>query len=419
MVTPLASTWAGLEDTWAGLDSIWARGVFVQLGVFNGFKLDDIELGIIGENVLDGGVDYLEVTKDVFSISVNRGRNRDLERTNAGTLSVQLRNQTRRYDPLNVDSDLQGYIEPKKPIRVFINSFFAFTGLSEDWNFDYTQGGQSTASVSAADGFATFARQTNLNSVVPEQGSGARINAVLNQRTVAWPENERDINPGDTTLDAGILEGNVLGYLNSVEESESGLIFMTKEGKFAFRPRLVPTVSNAPIFADDSNGIPYEDIQISYGSELLANRSTITSQAGTAIAENTSSMVTYGVTEKDFETLLSSEAQLEALADYIVTRYGEPEYRIENVTVNLRALPDTQAVECLALELGDQANVIFTPNRIGSPVAVRGRIVGITHDLTPDSHRISYAFEDLPFQFFVINDPVFGRLDNTEGVLGF
>jgi len=32
---------------------------------------------------------------------------------------------------------------------------------------------------------------------------------------------------------------------------------------------------------------------------------------------------------------------------------------------------------------------------------------------------MSFAFEDLPFDFFVLNDDVTGKLDNTDGVLGF
>jgi len=419
MDTPLSSTWAGLENTWAALDSLWARGVLVQLGVLKGFKLDDLVFGVIGENRLDGEVDYRDVTNNVFSIAVNRGRNRDLERTNAGTLGVQLRNQSRRFEPFNVDSDLNGYIEPKKPIRVLINGFPVFAGLSDDWNFDYSVGGDSVASVSATDGFAAFARQINSNISVPQQSSGERINAVLNQSVVGWPQNKREVDTGDTVLAAGVLEDNVLTYLNSVEQSEFGLIFMTKDGDFAFRPRLVGPVSTATTFSDSGSDIPYEDIQLSFGSELLVNRTTIISEAGTAVSENLASIVNYGATENNFDTLLSSSLQLQALADYIVARYGIPEFRVENITVNLKALPDNQIQQCLELELGDQANVIFTPNKIGEPVAVRGRILGISHNLTPDSHKISIAFEALPFEFFTIGDSVFGRLDNTDGVLGF
>jgi len=419
MTIALTSTWAGLEDTWAGLDSLWARGVFVELGAFTGFTLDSDVQGRLNGNALDGGIAYIDVSEKAYSVSVNRGRNPDLERTNAGVLSVQFRNENRDFDPLNPETFLAQYVVPRKPIRVSVNGFPVFTGLTDDWNFDYSLGGQSVASVSGTDGFSTFARQVNAGGSAVEEGSGARINRVLNQITVNWPAGNRDIDDGNTILAAGDLTDNALTYLQNVENSEAGLIFMTKDGRFAFRERLFQPITDALEFTDGTDGVQYEDIQISYGSELLANRSEVTSVAGTAVADNATSQVVYGVTEKNVETLLSSVPQLQGLADYIVSRYGNPEYRIENVTVNLRAIGPDQLDNVLDLEIGDQADVIFTPNRIGVPIAVRNRVIGISHDVGVDSHTVSFSFEALPFEFFILNDAVFGKLDNTDGVLGF
>jgi len=178
-------------------------------------------------------------------------------------------------------------------------------------------------------------------------------------------------------------------------------------------------LTDAPEFSDQGGGIPYEDIQISYGSELLANRSEVTSTAGTATAENATSVVTYGVTEKNVDSLLSSVPQLQGLADYIVARYGLPEYRIERITVNLNALNTDQVVTVLGLELGEQADVVFTPNSVGEPIAIRNRVIGISHDVSVDRHLVSFSFEALPFEFFILDDAVYGKLDNTDGVLGF
>jgi hypothetical protein len=417
--TPLASTWAGLEDSWAGLDSLWSRGVFVELGAFTGLTLDDPVQGRLDGNALDGDIAYVDVSGKAFSVSVNRGRNRDLERTNAGVVGVQFRNEDRAFDPRNPDSFLTQYVVPRKPVRVSVNGAIAFTGLVDDWNFDYSLGGQSVASLSGSDGFSTFARQVNAGGSAVEELSSDRIDRVLDQSTVNWPADRRDLDTGSTTLAAGLLEGNALTYLNEVEASESGLIFITKDGSFGFRQRLVPTVTDAVEFTDNGPGIKYEDIQISYGSELLANRSTVTSVAGTATAEDATSIVTYGITERDVTTLLSSNTQLQALADYIVARYGNPEYRIDNVTVNLRAVTPSQMNDVLGLELGDQADVVFTPNDIGSPIAIRSRIIGISHNVGADRHLMSFAFEALPFEFFILDDAVFGKLDNTDGVLGF
>jgi hypothetical protein len=116
---------------------------------------------------------------------------------------------------------------------------------------------------------------------------------------------------------------------------------------------------------------------------------------------------------------LLASGSLQGLANYIVSRYKEPEYRIERIRVNMRALDTTQRAEVLSLELGDQADVIFTPNRIGSQISIRNRVIGISHDVDPENHFVSFSFEALPFDFFILDSAVFGKLDDDAGVLGF
>jgi hypothetical protein len=36
-----------------------------------------------------------------------------------------------------------------------------------------------------------------------------------------------------------------------------------------------------------------------------------------------------------------------------------------------------------------------------------------------ESHYVSFSFEELPFAFFILDDAVFGKLDDDAGVLGF
>jgi hypothetical protein len=177
-------------------------------------------------------------------------------------------------------------------------------------------------------------------------------------------------------------------------------------------------VTGAVTFTDAGNGIPYDDIQIVYGAELLVNNAIVTSTEGTATASDATSQVTYGVTTKTVSSLLAS-GSLQGLADYIVSRYNQPEYRIERVRVNMRALDTGQRSDVLSLELGDQADVIFTPNRIGPEIAIRNRVIGISHDIDPDNHFVSFSFEALPFEFFILDSAVFGKLDDDAGVLGF
>jgi hypothetical protein len=394
--------------------------VTVELGRFTGLILDDPVQGTLDNNVLDGEIDFEEIPQGVFSVSTSRGRNRDLERTNAGQVSVSLRNQDRFFDPTNDGSPLVRFIVPRRPVRVKAEGSAVFTGFIDDWDFTYSPGGDSVASFQGSDGFGIFARNLNAGGSAVEELTGARLNRVLNQLTVNWPSGERDIEDGNSTLAAGVLEENVLSYMGDViEGSEQGLVFMSKDGRVAFRERLIEPAGSAVTFTDNGPGIPYEDVRISYGTDLMVNQAFVTFPGGTAVSEDLTSQVTYGITERTLDTELSSLAQAEAIADYLIARYAEPEYRIEGVTVNLRALTPGQVDEVLSLELGDQADIVFTPNRVGAAIALRNRVIGVSHDVGILEHRVTFNFEQLPFAFFLLDDAVFGRLDDDAGVLGF
>jgi hypothetical protein len=419
VTVPLASTWAALEDTWAGLDSLWASGVIVQVGTFDGFILDDPVQGLLDSNVLDGDITYTDIPQGIVSISTSRGRNRDLERTNAGQVSVSLNNHDRFFDPVG-GSPFEQFVVPRRPVRVYSQGNSIFTGFIDDWDFTYAPGGDSRASFNGSDAFSIFARNVNDGGAVPEELTGARLNRVLDQLTVGWPAGTRDIEDGNSTLAAGVLEDNVLNYLsNVVEASEQGLVFMSKDGEVAFRERLIAPAGSAVTFSDEGSGVPYEGVQISYGTDLMVNQAVVTFPGGTAISEDLTSQVVYGITERTIDTQLSTLAQAEGIADYVVARYGNPEYRIESVTVNLRALSTDQIFEVLSLELGDQADIIFTPNNLGQPIALRNRVIGVSHDIGILEHTVTFNFEQLPFDFFILDDAVFGKLDDDAGVLGF
>jgi hypothetical protein len=393
-------------------------GATVELGAFTGLTLDDPILGRLDENPLDGDINFEDVTQFVTTVSVSRGKARDLDQVSAGQLSVQFRNEGRDFDP-STTGPLTTYVVPRKPVRVKSEGTPVFTGFVDDWNFNYSMGGLAVASIEASDGFNLLARQENAGGSAVEEGSGARVARVLDQITVQWPTDRRDIATGQTTLEAGVVEGNTLQYLQKVAVSESSLIFVNKSGDFTFLDRLIQPTTGAVTFSNAGAGIGYEDIAVSYGVEELANRAVITSGAGTAITEDLTSQVTFGITERDVDTFLSSSAQLEALADYIVFRYGVPEYRIERVTVNLNRLSSTELDDVLGLELGDQADVVFQPPGGGEPIALRNRVIGIAHDVGLSEHLIRFNFEALPFEFFILDSATFGKLDDDAGVLGF
>jgi hypothetical protein len=242
---------------------------------------------------------------------------------------------------------------------------------------------------------------------------------VLDQLTVNFI-GARDIDTGNSTLAAGDLgtDGALNYMLEIVEQSEQGLVFMAKDGTFTFRERLLSTVTD-PVAFGDNGGIPFVDLVIEYGSEDLVNQAIVTGPSGTAISEDLTSQVTYGITALQINTQLATLAGQEGLADFVIQRYSEPEYRFRSLTTNLRGLSNAQVLDVLSIEIGDQVDVVFTPNRIPPAVSIRNRIIGISHNIGIDQHLVTFNFEKLPFVFFVLDDPVFGKLDEPDVVLGF
>ena len=380
------------------------------------FRLDDPIKGRLNNATYRlAGPIWIDITDNVFSVSVGRGKNRELDRYSAGRASVSLNNEDRTFDPLNMDSPYVGNIIPRRSIRITTNGYTQFTGVIEDWNLDYDLSGKSNAVIQASDAFALLAQQTLTAGTATTQLTGERINAVLSQPTVAWPLTQRAIDDGTNQVGADVFEGNVLEYLQKVEASEQGQLFMSKDGYVRFVNGAVTITSDlsAVLFADDGTGVPYKNAAVSYGTELLFNQAEVTSPAGTAIANNTESQSKYGITQTNVDTLLSTYQQTEALSSFWVNKYGEPEYRFQDLTVSLEALTGDQQIGVLNLELGDIIQIKFTPNGIGSPIERFGQIIKIDHSIGIDRHDITFSVGSLQYSFLVLDDTGFGILDTN------
>jgi len=80
------------------------------------FQLDSATYGLLGTSTL-GGIQMVDVTEMVQSISITRGRNRNTEAFNAGTAQVTFHDPDRQLDPLNASSPYYPYVEPRQPPR--------------------------------------------------------------------------------------------------------------------------------------------------------------------------------------------------------------------------------------------------------------------------------------------------------------
>lgn len=425
----LASTWASVGSTWQSI--LWppvpanTSNLQVELGLQKAFLLDDPVAGIIGgTDYVLSGVDFVDITPFAYSITSSRGKNTELDKYRAGSLNVELHNQSRFFDPNFSDSPFLGNLVPRRGIRVLVDSVPIFTGRVADWDLSYLPGADAVASVEGVDNFSLLATQFLTGGTVTPQTTGQRVSAVLDMASVDWPADDRRIDTGQSTLGSAIVDGteNALSYLQEVELSEiGGSLFISREGYLVFKDRTsVPQTESAVLFSDDGSGVPFVDVAVEYGTENLFNQITVTSPAGTAIANDLVSQQQFGISSAEYQTFLSDQPQLDAAALFLIGQYSRPVLRFKTLTVDMALLTQEQRDNILGLELADVAEIKLTPNGIGDPVQEFGIVIGINHDINPSSHRIQFGFAPILNNVFIIGDAEFGIIGaDAPGVLGY
>jgi hypothetical protein len=399
------------EKVEIGFDLTATGGPFLTLDDPVAGKLDDPEW------VLAGTIFY-DITNDVRGISIRRGKANFIDNISAGEVVVELNNRERSYDPTYAAGPYYGQIIPKRAVRVSSNDIIEFAGLVDDWNLLYEANGEAIATFVASDGFVFLNNQTLNAGTATVQQSGARVNAILNDPTVLWPAELRDIDTGVHELGADVIGENVnaLSYLQLVERSEGGRLFISKGGFVTFRDQAVTVGTGSVVeLSDDGTGIPYQNMVVVYGSEELYNEvvleSVITNTTVTSI--DTDSVSQYGIFNLTQTGLLTNDdGQLTEYATNIVKRFSEPEYRFDSVQVRLNDLTLTNQNAILNLEIGDVVKVIFTPSSIPPAIEKYAEIIRIQHevDITGE-HLVTFGFSTVDYVGWLLGTEAFGRLD--------
>jgi len=379
------------------------------------FRLDDSVQGRLDNTEYRlGGTLLYDVTDFVISVDVQRGKSAILSDFTPGECKVEFTNHGREFDPLFETSPFYPNIIPRREIRVISGGELTFQGWIEDWDLDYQPSGDSIAVAKAADALTVIGNQTLDAFTPPQELAGARIDAVLDRPEIGWPSTLRDLDEGAAEMAANPVsaETNALVYLQNVAASDPGYVFVTRDGKFAFRDRRkAPTSAN--LVALGEGGIPVSGLQVTYGAELLFNRVTASRQfGGTAIASSVASQNNYGV--RDLTVNNTQLANDSDLIDFVVgyaAQFSEPEYRFDNISATLEKLSPSQQAEILGLEIGDICSVSFTPNGIAPQIVRYVEVREITHNVQLTSHRVELGFNETRYAPIILDDTVFGRLD--------
>jgi hypothetical protein len=404
------------------------------------FTLDDSVKGVLNntEYVLDGTTDFASVIDGATGISVFRGRRDIGDQFTAGTMSFDLNDTFTGgiFNPFDTQSpyyDTAQAVPGLAPMRKVVltrEGEELFNGYIVDYSYNFNLGGLDTVSVSCADDFYLLS-QTYLNEFnVTEQLASARLIALL-----ALPEVNAFQLPGEQNIETSTITlggaaaytvpngTSVAAYTAKINESVQGRIFIARDGVFTFQDRIGNTLSaSAADFHDDGTAIPYDNVGISFESNQVVNRASVTHAGASTpeIAEDLTSQATYFIqTTAITGALVHNDTAALDLANYLLV--GQPEARYTNVSTLFASLTDAQRDTVAVLEIGNTVTIekSFTSGNTITSLAQELAIEGIQHEIDLSTgHRITLFTSPTTLVYeLILNDSVYGTID-TENVLG-
>jgi len=390
----------------------------------------------------DGGFIYpgspVEVSDRAYSVSVRRGRQDETEAFSSGSSGIQLRNLDGYFDPegpfplrLRQPVVVRALKEGEVELWADLASLWAdldptwgspplvlFTGFVEDVDLNYETSGDAGVSVRAVDGLSILSNQSLFEFPVPEENGGQRIARVLEAPGVSYP-GPTLIEPGITPMEVSVADGNVTEYLRKVEVSEQGRLYVDASGTLRFRNRRADF--GVPVaFADDGSGIPYSTVERYSGARSLFNRVLGRRPGSVTFAFNDlRSQSLFNVRSLDLgELLTASDTFVQSIVSAVAVLFAVPRTRVFKVSVPVNFLGTADFESLLGLELSSAAEVTFTPFGAAS-LTEQLLVQGIEHSITIDGKWTATLYFELasPGEFFTLDDPVLGKLD--ENILPF
>lgn len=225
-------------------------GFGVNAGATGYLALDDTTRGLLDTGTLAPDDTWVDISSYVHEVEITRGARRVDAigvKYEAGSATILLDNSDRRFDPTNTAGPYVSagvsQVSPMRKIRIRATdpstgtTYPLFTGFADEWPVDWQDPKLSWCRLRATDGIKVLANFVGSGggSVGAGEDSGARTTRLLN--TAGWPADARDIDIGDTTLQATTQTSNSWEELQLTTESELGEAYIDGDGKYVFRRR--------------------------------------------------------------------------------------------------------------------------------------------------------------------------------------
>ena len=385
------------------------------------FTIGDPNNGILGVNVLaDAASDVVDISDQVGKISIRRGYNLLQDQFQAGTATVRVYDPTGAWNPQNPASPYYGKLIPLRKMRVTGDGIYLFSGYTTGYFYTYPKDQDiGFVDIECSDAFRLFnmANITTVTGSSAGQTTGARIDDILD--TVSWPASMRDINTGDSTVQADPATARTsLNALKNVEFSEQGAVYVSPGGNLVFDERsfiISKSGQNPTTFANDGSGIGYKNIVFAFDDKLIINQASITRTGGTAqTATNAESIAKYfphSVNYSDLVVQTDAEA-LNIARTYVATR-AETTIRIDALTLDLNTPSYTAGINAaLNLDFFDTL-AITNVAQDGTIIQKTLQCMGIQHEITPNSFLTTVTTSEPIVDGFLIGSSLYGIIGTS------
>ena len=374
-----------------------------------------LDTGILGVNVLaDGTAVIVDVSNQVDSIKTNRGRTALSDIFQTGTMSLRIVDQNGDFNPMNPASPYYNLLTPMRKVTITAsyggNIYPMFAGYITSYNTTTPKdvGEIVYTEIQAVDGFRLFqnAQITTVASAIDGQTTGTRIGKLLDQ--VGWPASMRDIDTGQTTVqaDPGTLRTS-LGAMQLITSTEYGSLYMDWSGNLVFQDRLLTSssVAGTPVdFNDNGTGISYNNAVWKLDDTLVFNKASITRTGGTAqVAFNQASIDKYFLhSYQEQNLLMQTDAEALNNAQAFVASRQETSVRCDAVTLDLYT-DNYNAGILAALGLDFFDPVTVTTTQPGSSTLTKTlQVFGISHDVKPSNWKTTLTTLEPIIDSFII-----------------
>jgi hypothetical protein len=391
----------------------------------SGFVIGSPDNGVIGVNSFGSSdviIPTVDLTPDVYSISIRRGRNVMKDTYDAGTAIVRVLDPLGYFNPQNPASPYFGYLVPLRKLRISATTataeHFLFSGYVNDYRYTFPVG-QETAYVDimCTDGFRLL-QMSNVSTIADTaagQDTGTRINKILDN--VSFPASMRSISTGVSTCVADpATNRSTLDAIKNAEFSEGlGAFYMSADGTAVYlnRTEVTSSLGEPSIAFNQTTGIPYRNVKYAFDDKLIINDVKFNRVGGTAqLVFSQSSIDKYFPHSLTQENLVAQtdDIVLGIAQNYVNTR-KETTIRIDEMLVDLLD-PAVPTDTLIGLDYFDNLE-ITNVTESGSTITKTLQAQGFAWDITANKMQVAITTLEPIVDGFIIGSSTYGIIGTS------